>query len=98
MRTMSSNQAIMRVGVFAAVLSAASALAQNAPPITEETAKDIVATTVRSLGHSCEQPERATRDPAVSLPDQAAWILECANAKYWVRYDNDEPAEIRQLQ
>jgi hypothetical protein len=52
---------------------------------------------VRSLGHPCEHPERATRDPAVSRPDQAAWILECANAKYWIRYDNDEPAEIKQL-
>jgi hypothetical protein len=92
-----SKSVIALPWVFAAALSAVDVLAQSAPPVTEETAKDIVATTVRSLGHPCEQPERATRDPAVSLPDQAAWILECANAKYWVRYDNDEPAEIRQL-
>jgi hypothetical protein len=52
---------------------------------------------VRSLGHPCERPERAVRDEAASLPDEAAWILTCSNARYWVRYDNDVPAEIRQL-
>jgi hypothetical protein len=83
--------------LIGAALCAGEALAQNTAPADEESAKSIVATTVRSLGHSCEQPKRATRDPGVSLPDQAAWILECANARYWVRYDNDEPAEIRQL-
>ena len=67
-------------------------------PADEESAKDIVATTVRSQGYPCEQPERAARDEAASLPDQAAWVLECANARYWVRYDNDVPAEIRQLE
>jgi hypothetical protein len=85
------------LGLVAAALGAGGALAQNAAPADEGSAKDIVATTVRSLGHPCEHAERATRDAAVSLPDQAAWILECGNARYWVRYDNDEPAEIRQL-
>jgi hypothetical protein len=92
-----SRPPIALLWMITAALGPGGALAQDAAPVDEETAKDIVATTVRSLGHPCEHPERATRDPAVSLPDQAAWILECANAKYWVRYDNDEPAEIRQL-
>ena len=77
---------------------AGAVLAQGMPPDDEESAKDIVADTVRSQGYPCDQPERATRDEAASLPDQAAWVLECANARYWVRYDNDEPAEIRQLE
>ena len=84
--------------IVAAMLCAGGAGAQNASPADEETAKDIVATTVRSQGYPCEQPERAARDPAASSPDQAAWVLECANARYWVRYDNDLPAEIRQLE
>jgi hypothetical protein len=83
--------------MIAAALSPGAALAQDTPPAEEESAKDIVATTVRSRGHPCEQPERAVRDPAASLPDQAAWILTCANARYWVRYDNSLPAEVRQL-
>jgi hypothetical protein len=92
-----SRHWLAALGMTAAALCAGGVLAQNAAPTDEETARDIVATTVRSLGHPCEHPERATRDPAVSLPDQTAWILECANARYWIRYDNDEPAEIRQL-
>jgi hypothetical protein len=85
------------LGAVAASLGAAGALAQHAPPVAPETAKDVVATTVRAQGHPCEQPERAVRDEAASAPDRAAWVLECANASYWVRYDNDEPAEIKRL-
>jgi hypothetical protein len=82
---------------MAAALAATGAPARATAPVDEESAKDIIATTVRSLGHPCERPERAVRDTAASLPDQAAWILTCSNARYWVRYDNDEPAEIRRL-
>jgi hypothetical protein len=82
---------------MAAVLWAATAGAQEAPTALDETAKDIVATTVRSQGHPCENPKRASRDEAASAPDRAAWVVECANASYWVRYDNDVPAEIRRL-
>jgi hypothetical protein len=92
-----SRHAIAFFYAVAATLAAGGALAQVKAPADEESAKDIVATTVRSLGHPCERPERAVRDEAASLPDQAAWILTCSNARYWVRYDNDEPAEIRQL-
>ena len=84
--------------IIAAMLCAGGAFAQNKMPADEESAKGIVADTVRSQGYPCDRPKRATRDEAASLPDQAAWVLECANAKYWVRYDNDLPAEIRQLE
>ena len=83
--------------IVATMLRAGAALAQAVPPADEESAKDIVADTVRSRGYPCDQPERATRDEAASLPDQAAWVLECADARYWVRYDNDVPAEVRRL-
>jgi hypothetical protein len=83
--------------IMAAAFGAAGAIAQEAPPAVDETAKDIVATTVRSQGYPCEQPKRAVRDEAASAPDRAAWVVECANASYWVRYDNDVPAEIRRL-
>jgi hypothetical protein len=75
----------------------AAAVAQDQAPVVDETAKDIVATTVRSQGHACDDPKRAVRDEAASAPDQAAWVIECANARYRVKYDNDEPAEITQL-
>jgi hypothetical protein len=92
-----SRHRIAALWMIVAALCTGGALAQNAAPADAETARDIVATTVRAQGYPCEQPKRATRDPAVSLPDQAAWILQCANARYWIRYDNDVPAEIRQL-
>ncbi len=78
-------------------LAVPSALAQDAAPLVEENAKDIVASTVRSQGHPCEHPKRAVRDEAASAPDRAAWILECANATYWIKYDNDLPAEVREV-
>jgi hypothetical protein len=93
---MSGYSIVLLCGV-AICLATIDALAQNVPAAEEETAKGIVATTVRSRGYSCDHPERAVRDQTLSLPDQAAWVLECTNAKYWVRYDNDVPAEIRQL-
>ena len=83
--------------IVAVALGAAGALAQDRAPADEESAKDIIATTVRSQGHPCERPERAIRDAAASAPDRAAWVLECADARYWVRYDNDVPAEVRRL-
>jgi hypothetical protein len=83
---------------MAALLALSGARAQDTAPVVDETAKDIVATTVRAQGHPCDQPERAVRDEAASAPDRAVWVLDCANATYWVRYDNDVPAEIRQLE
>jgi hypothetical protein len=78
-------------------LGAAGALAQDTAPLVEETAKDIVATTVRSQGYTCDNPKRAVRDEAASAPDRAAWVVECANATYRVKYDNDLPAEITEV-
>jgi hypothetical protein len=83
---------------MAVLLAAPGARAQDTAPVVDETAKDIVATTVRAQGHPCVQPERAVRDEAASAPDRAVWVLECANATYWVRYDNDVPAEIKPLE
>ena len=90
------NPLVLASAVLVA-LGAAGALAQNTAPVAEETAKDIVATTVRSQGYSCENPKRAIRDRAASSPDRAAWVVECANATYRVRYDNDLPAEITRI-
>jgi hypothetical protein len=92
-----SRQRLALLGIMAAALIAAGALAQDAPPLIDETAKEVVAATVRSQGHPCDQPERAVHDTAASAPDQAVWLLDCTDARYRVRYDNDEPAEITRL-
>lgn len=64
--------------------------------LIEGTPKDIVVT-VRLQGYPCEDPNHAVRAETASLPDGAVWILECANATYWIKYDNGLPAEIREL-
>jgi hypothetical protein len=66
----------------AALLAVRGARAQDTAPGVEESAGDIVATTVRAQGHPSEQPNRAVPDEAASAPDRAAWMLECANATY----------------
>jgi hypothetical protein len=97
MLTMTRHAAVLP-GLAVALCVGAGAFAQDQPPaVADETAKDIVATTVRSEGYPCENPKRAVRDEAASSPDQAAWVVECANASYQVKYNNDLPAEIRQL-
>ena len=88
---------IATLWLIATALCAGGALAQVKAPVDEESAKDIVATTVRSLG----PPVRAARARGARrggiLAGPGGRIATCTNARYWVRYDNDEPAEIRQL-
>ena len=91
------RKALVLPSIVLIALAAAGALAQDTAPAVEETAKGIVATTVRSQGYSCENPKRAIRDRTASSPDRAAWVVECANATYRVRYDNDLPAEITRI-
>jgi len=63
-----------------AALGSDSGMAQEKP-------RDIVAATIRSQGHPCDQPKRLLADEEASSPDEPAWVLECSNAKYWVKYE-----------
>ena len=83
---------IAALWLIVTALCAGGALAQVRAPVDEVERQDIVATTVRSLGHPCDQPERACRRGGI-LADQAASILPAATPLLG-RYDNDEPAEI----
>jgi hypothetical protein len=65
--------------------------------VAQERPRDIVAATVRAQGHPCDRPERLRPDEEASTPDEPAWIIECANAKYWVKYRNGLAAEIRPM-
>lgn len=66
--------------------------------VAQEKPRDIVAATVRSLGHPCDQPKNLKPDEEASSPDEPAWLLECANARYWVKYRNGLAPEVRPLQ
>lgn len=77
-----------------AALGSEGGVAQDA---IHEKPRDVVAATVRSQGHPCDQPKRLRPDEEASTPDEPAWVLECSNASYWVKYRDGLAAEIRRM-
>jgi hypothetical protein len=51
----------------------------------------------RAQGYRCDVRVSAERDPALSRPDEAVWILKCQNATYRVRLIPDMAARVEQL-
>ena len=74
---------------IAIILSSLAAAADEA-----EVDAGIVADQVRSQGFACSDPVSAVRDEANSKPDQAAYVLTCADASYTVRLIPDMAAEV----
>jgi hypothetical protein len=66
------------------------ASAQDPPP-------EILAAQLRLQGYRCDAPVTAQWDAQLSKPDEAAWILKCANASYRMRLIPDMAARIEQL-
>jgi hypothetical protein len=96
-----SRSGIMRRAVttllgatMVAALGSVGGVAQDA---IHEKPRDVVAATVRSQGHPCDRPERLRPDEEASTPDEPAWLLECSNASYWVKYRDGLAAEIRPM-
>jgi hypothetical protein len=92
---------IFRVIVFAIptvlfAIAAYSAAAQQRGP-SEERPGDILAVRLRQQGHRCDAPFAANQDAAHSKPDEAAWILKCANASYRIRLVPHMAAVIERL-
>lgn len=81
---------------IAAIAIIASSLAAAADEA--EVDAGIVADKVRSQGFTCSDPVSAVRDEANSKPDQAAYVLTCADASYNVRLIPDMAAEITPAQ
>ena len=81
------------LGTFAAgvlLFESRLALAQDTPP-------EVLASQLRLQGYRCEAPITAQRDAQLSRPDEAAWILKCANASYRIRLMPDMAARIERL-
>ena len=64
---------------------------------TEETSGEVLAVDLRRQGHRCDAPVTAERDAARSKPDEAAWVLKCANASFRMRLVPHMAAVIEQL-
>jgi len=74
---------------------AARPLAAHAQqPIPAET----IAPQVRLQGHRCDEPLSATRDTALSKPNEAVWVLKCANASYRLRLIPNMAATVERLE
>jgi hypothetical protein len=80
--------AALALGIAAPDTSRVAAAADDVEPL------DIVAASVRDRGYSCEDPKEAKRDEAASKPDEAAWLIDCGNARYRVIYQGDTGVEV----
>ena len=77
----------------AAVAWPRAACAQQ-PAMPAET----LAAQVRLQGHSCDEPLSATRDAALSKPNEAVWVLKCANASYRLSVIPNMAAKVERLE
>jgi hypothetical protein len=88
-----------RAIVFAAVLlaGAATALAQQPPQGGDLEAIALISGQVRAQGHACARATAAQRDPALSRPDEAVWVLTCNDGTYRVHLTPDKAPKIEIL-
>jgi hypothetical protein len=77
----------------AAVAWPRAACAQQ-PAMPAET----LAAQVRLQGHRCDEPLSATRDTALSKPNEAVWVLKCANASYRLSVIPNMAAKVERLE
>ena len=59
---------------------------------------DSIAAQVRLQGHRCDEALSAARDTALSKPNEAVWVLKCANATYRVRLMPNMAAGVERLE
>jgi hypothetical protein len=59
---------------------------------------ETIAAQVRLQGHRCDEPLSATRDTALSKPNEAVWVLKCANATYRLRLIPNMAARVERLE
>ena len=59
---------------------------------------ETLAAQVRLQGHRCDEPLSATRDTALSKPNEAVWVLKCANASYRLTLIPNMAAKVERLE
>jgi hypothetical protein len=60
-------------------------------------AADTLASQLRRQGHRCEDPVKVERDAKRSRPDEAVWIVRCANDAYRMRLIPNSAAHVEQI-
>ena len=79
------------------ILAAPAARAGDQATAGTETATDIVAAAVRERGYPCAQPRAASPDPQASLPDRAAWTVQCEQGAFTVIFEGDTGPRVSRL-
>jgi hypothetical protein len=54
----------------------------------------IVAAAVRDTGHECQEPKSAMPDPENTSVNEKAWIIDCGNATYRVKFVGDTAVDV----
>jgi hypothetical protein len=83
---------IVLAGIVAAAAGGAIVAAS-----AQEDPTNIVADQIRAQGYKCDSPQKATRDPQASRPDEQVWILQCESGGYRVRLIPDMAAKVEEL-
>jgi hypothetical protein len=65
--------------------------------LAQDDTKDIVAAAVRQNGFECANPESVKPDPEHSTPEEKAWIIQCGNAAYQVKFMGDRGAKVEPI-
>jgi hypothetical protein len=59
-----------------------------------ETPANIISDQIRRQGYPCDEPRQAEHDRQASRPNEAVWVLRCANAAYRVTLIPDMAARV----
>jgi hypothetical protein len=62
-----------------------------------QTPPESLADQVRAQGYPCDRLMSAERDAGQSRPNEAVWIIKCANAAYRMRVIPDMAARVEPL-
>jgi hypothetical protein len=84
------------LGAFVAA-SAGAGAAQQKGAADGGGPAELLAAQLRTQGFRCDKPVSAQQDAGRSKPDEAVWIVRCANASYRMRLIPDMAAVVEPL-